>query len=131
MTPFLQLLVRYIAAIFLACVVSFVSAFFGIFIVVFILDSCPPFLDKFLFFALFSFVGLAGVFSGTVCLKRNSWRYGSILLLGLGLGFYTCFWLLFSYGTPPFDYRGFPHFWSLAIGGLVAVLFFWLRPSKR
>jgi hypothetical protein len=107
----LMLLLRYVGAILLASVMSFMTAILGIFIIASAEpDSFPEYLNELIRFVLFAVVGLIGVFSGTVCLHRSSWRYGSIVLLGLGLGFYTWFWLLQSYSIPPFHYRGLPDF---------------------
>jgi hypothetical protein len=121
-------LFRYIMAIAIACVVSFASELLlGVMLSFMIPDSCPQFVGDIILFALDVFVGFVGVLSGTYCLERRSRRYGSILLLGMGLGFYTWFWLMLCYSIPPFHYRGLPAFWPLMVGGLAAILLFWLR----
>jgi hypothetical protein len=116
MSPLFQILARYVAAIFVAFVVSWTTIFIG-FDVTSVGDD-----------TLFAIIGFAGVFSGTFCLEQKHRRFGSIILLGIGL----CFSIsLFSSsdGGPDDGFLLFLYsFWPLMVGGTAAVLLFWLKP---
>jgi hypothetical protein len=127
--PFLRLLFRFLAAIFVACATS--SLTFAIGMLIFVLITPVSFGD-FPMLALMAIIGFVGVFSGTSCLESNGRRYGSIVLLGCGVGFSLWLWTITRYGLNPPQFNGFPpFFWPLLSGGLMAVIFFWLKPRKK
>jgi hypothetical protein len=124
-----RLFFRYVTAIFVAFIVSILSLFSTIWV--------PPFMffgeraDLVVASICIALVGFAGVIAGTFCLERASRQFGSLVLLVLGLGFYSQLWLRLNYERPEYHPREFPHFWPLAIGGLVAVVFFFLKSAPN
>jgi hypothetical protein len=137
MPRFLQFLIRYAAAIGVACTVSFLTALFGIILVAVLVpyNFLPKYanaLDSIFNFVVYAPVGFIGVLLGTFCLERSGRRYGSVVLLGLGLGFSTWLWLAQGYSLYPAQFRELSYrFWPLGVGGLVAVIFFWFKSRKR
>jgi hypothetical protein len=129
---FFRMLIRYCAAIFVACAVSVATFFLGIGLIASIVpEDCPASLSEVLMSAILALVGFLGVFSATFCLKQCSRRYGAIFFLSIGIGFYTWLVLILGYGAFPSQYRGVPHFWPLMIGGFGAVLFFWFQKKRK
>lgn len=123
---FIKNLVRYIAALFVACVASFATILLGLSIIP---DNFGQFLGISLVFTLFAITGFAGVFSGTFCLEQKSRRFGTIVLLAVGLGFAAWFWVSFP-GGGKFHWLPY-YFWPLMVGGIAAVLLIWLKSRKR
>ena len=120
---FFLILLRYIAALFVACVTS--SATFAIGIAIMMSLTLQA---DFAMHALMVIMGFAGVLSGTYCLERSSRSFGSVVLLGFGLGFSTWLWTVMGYNlNPPQPSPLQPFFLDLMAGGLVAVVFFWIN----
>jgi hypothetical protein len=82
------------------------------------------------FILAFPVIGFCGVFSGTFCLPRSSWRFGSIVLLALGLAFYAQMLLRIDFARG--ENNSFPFVWllPLAAGGYGAVYFFRRQPPN-
>lgn len=136
MLRFFEILARYIAAIFIAFVVS-MSAF--LFIVVPLSVSLeswglPDSLQEGAFYISVAVIGFSGVFTGSLCLEQNSRRAGSIALLIMGLIFYV--WLQIYAESLAMNGAVHQRIWSamlvcLALGGSgAAVLAFRRRPSN-
>lgn len=118
----------FMAAIVVACGFSFMTALVDFMVVARFLPEAGDSISDFILFAP---VGFIGVLTGTFCLERSSRRYGSAVLLGLGLGFSTWFWLWTVWGSGEPGQIGIPfYFWPLLVGGLMAVIFFWINSSK-
>lgn len=123
----LQILLRYIAALLVACVTSFAAFAVGLQM----LQFFSPEVD-FPTHVLMLIIGFLGVFSGTYCLERTTRCYGSIVLLGAGLGFTTWLWTVMRFSiNPPPPFVLPPFFWDLMVGGSMAVLFFWIKSFNR
>jgi O-antigen ligase len=124
-----RLFFRYIAAILVAFVVSIAASFSVVLVLPFIFfgEKAALVVSS----VCFGFVGFIGVLAGTFCLERDSRRFGSLVLIVLGLGFYAQLWLRLNYERPEYHPREFPHFWPLAIGGLVAVVYFFLKSAPN
>jgi uncharacterized membrane protein len=129
MKHFAILIVRYAAAIAVACIVSFIIA--DLFRFIFTPAVWDDYFSNF-FQSLV--VGFCGVFSGTWCLPRTNRRSGSLILLVFGLAFYAQILLRLNMcraedGDNPF----FPCGWllHLAAGGFVAVYFFRRQPADK
>jgi cyanate permease len=89
MSRFIILFVRYVAAMAVSCVVSFTLFPLALY------TASPLIADHpanqplvYVLFVPFVLVGFCGVFAGTLCLRRDSRRFGSVFLLCLGLAFY-------------------------------------------
>jgi uncharacterized membrane protein YfcA len=127
MSRVIILLVRYVAAIAVSCVVSFTVFPLALY-------TASPFISNhtenwplvYILFVPFVMVGFCGVFTGTLCLRRDSRRFGSVFLLCLGLAFYIYMCLLdfffeFYQHTQNSLYL-LPLVLPLAVGGLLAVI---------
>ena len=133
MTRAVILLVTYVCAVLVACVVS-AAFFFGTVSMLLSLGvdgSRLPYACC----VVLPVMGFCGVFSGSFCLERTSRRFGSLFLLFLGLAYFTHFVYFLKYREG--DFTGHPNFWivqfaALAVGGLVAVaLVFWRFSSAE
>jgi hypothetical protein len=134
--PFSRLLIRYIVATFIACLMSYVTMRLGtelwLWILAKLITVPTVFLAHSLTYAVIVIIGFSGVFIGTFCLEQNSRRYGSILLTGPTLFCYICYGLFMRYSQN--DFSGdqlYLHDLFFIIGGLIAVLFFWLRKPRN
>jgi uncharacterized membrane protein YfcA len=80
---------------------------------------------------LFVAVGFLGVFLGALCLPQSSRRFGSAVLLALGLAYYI--YLLVNLDILRAENNDFPFVWlvPLAGGGSIALILFWRRPSNK
>jgi len=83
-------------------------------------------------YALLPVMGFCGVYSGCRCLERTSRRFGSIVLLVVGLAYYV-HWMLFL-GYREGQNEAHPYIWVvglvvLALGGLGAVIFVFRQSS--
>jgi len=136
MTRFIILFARYIAAIMVACFASAVIYFPPAFILMFLsfrFEALGTFIPYFLF-AVMPVMGFCGVYSGCLCLERTSRRFGSIVLLALGLAYFV-HWALFI-GYREGVNEAHPYGWvigmaALALGGLAAVIFIFRRTSPN
>jgi hypothetical protein len=127
---FIKVLVRCIAALFVACVASFATILLGFSVMFSIIpDNFGQFLEISLVFTLFAITGFMGVFSGTLCLEQKSRRFGAIVLLAVGLGFSAWFWVSFPSGG---KFHWLPYYiWPLMVGGTAAVLLIWFKSRKK
>jgi hypothetical protein len=128
----LKLIVTFVFASVIACGVSFASSILGVILFYALIPdsvTIPETTGNFLGGVLFAGVGFAGVVSGSLRLPHHVRRIGSILLLILGLCFYSYLWVSFS--ALDNHTSEFPHFLPLAVGGALACLFFMLRPANR
>jgi hypothetical protein len=109
---FLTLFCRYVGAIFAACVVSFGVLMIGLPLLMW--AELPGFI------VLLVLVGFCGVLMGTFSLPKSNRRFGSFVLVVLGLCFNTFLTLwIYPHNLPP---NKFPLVWNLplAVGGLLA-----------
>ena len=119
MSEFATLLMRYVAAIAVACIVS--AAAFG-----FLAFTVGMWAGVVGFLIVFLAVGFLGVFSGTFCLPRASRRSGSVVLLVLGLGFYAQ--MLIRLNITRGEDNSFPFVWLLPlVGGACGAVYFFRR----
>ena len=127
---------RYCLAIIVACVAWCVAACLAIGIQ-FLLEGVVPYglTVKILAYVLFPLIGFSGVFLGSLCLHRFNRRLGSSLVASVGIVLaYIVYFMLVSF-TRPDGPEDFPisffspsgMFYPLLIGGLVAVVFFFVR----
>jgi hypothetical protein len=134
--PVSRLLIRYVTATFIACIMSYVTMRLGTelwwWILAKLIKAPSVFFAHSLTFAVIVIIGFSGVFIGTFCLEQNSRRYGSILLIGPTLFCYICYGIFMHYSQNDFS-RNPPYLHGLyfIIGGLIAVLFFWLRKPRN
>ena len=118
---FLLLFLRYVAAVAVAFVASYV-----VLVPASLLFGLPGMLGVVLFFMI---IGFCGVFSGALCLPELSRRFGSVILLALGLIYYCCD-CMDSFRQ---DGNSFPFIWliPLAGGGLIALILNWRQPFNN
>jgi len=114
---------RYVAAIVVACAMSL-----GVFQMLLFTVALRTGTTGFIIVLLV--VGFSGVFSGAHCLPRANRRFGSIVLLILGLAFalFRLIGMSFLWGGE----NSFPYIWllPLAVGGGVAVYVFHRQPPS-
>jgi hypothetical protein len=111
---FLLLFVRYVAAIGVSYFVSYSVFFGGMFMLMW-----AGMLGIVL---LFVASGFCGVFVGTLCLPRFNRRFGSAVLLVMGLAYYIYF--VTSLDILRAENNSFPYVWlvPLAGGGVIAMI---------
>ena len=129
MMRFITTFARYVAAIFMASVVS--MAISAVFMTIFTFLHYWPLSDSIVWFvfdlALVA-AGFCGVFVGSLCLEQAGRRAGSIILLILGLSFDVCMQLTSADGKYPHISLG--PLVSLTLGGLGAVILIFQRRPK-
>jgi len=135
MPRFINIFGRYSAAIVVAFAVS--GAIFALFTPIPLFLGVLGMSDSLVQFVLYIpaiIVGFSGVFTGSLCLERASRRFGSVVLLVLGLTFYVYTAFCIKYPGQANDDHPYLWLWglaALALGGLVAVIFVFRRSSSN
>ena len=125
LTPrsFLLLFVKYVAAIGVSYFVSYIVFFVGMFLLIW-----AGMLGIVL---LFIASGFCGVFVGTLCLPQSGRRFGSAVLLLLGVAYYVYF--VMNLDILRAENNSFPFMWLVPLvgGGVIALILIRKMPSLK
>ena len=123
MQQFLLLLLRFSAAIVVSCIVSYT--------VIFCMGLLLMWAGMLGIILNFVTTGFCGVFAGTLCLPRSCRRFGSVVLLVLGLAYYAYFQVHLDIPRAENHFSPFVWLIPLAGGAAMSLVLIWKRSPNQ